>query len=81
MHLGIRQLGYVFTGWGVMVAVFAVFVAPRAQARFGTPRTLYVTLALLALDLLVIAAFTSSQGDADRGRHRLGRRSSGSTTP
>ncbi len=61
MHLGIHQLGYVFTGWGVMVAVFAVFVAPRAQARFGTPRTLYVTLALLALDLLVIAAFTSSQ--------------------
>ena len=61
MHLGIHQLGYVFTGWGVMVAIFAVFVAPRAQARFGTPRTLYVTLALLALDLVVIAAFTSSQ--------------------
>ncbi len=61
MHLGIHQLGYVFTGWGVMVAIFAVFVAPRTQARFGTPRTLYVTLALLALDLLVIAAFTSSQ--------------------
>ncbi len=61
MHLGIHQLGYVFTGWGVMVAIFAVFVAPRAQSRFGTPRTLYVTLALLALDLVVIAAFTSSQ--------------------
>jgi MFS family permease len=61
MHLGIHQLGYVFTGWGVMVAIFAVFVAPRAQARFGTPRTLYVTLALLALDLLVIAMFTSSK--------------------
>ena len=61
MHLGIHQLGYVFTGWGVMVAIFAVFVAPRVQARFGTPRTLYVTLALLALDLVVIAAFTWSQ--------------------
>ncbi len=61
MHLGIHQLGYVFTGWGVMVAVFAVFVAPRAQGRFGTPRTLYVTLALLAVDLVVIAVFTSSQ--------------------
>jgi nucleotide-binding universal stress UspA family protein len=61
MHLGIHQLGYVFTAWGVMVAIFAVFVAPRAQARFGTPRTLYVNLALLALDLVVIAAFTSSQ--------------------
>jgi ACDE family multidrug resistance protein len=61
MHLGIHQLGYVFTGWGVLVAIFAVFVAPRAQARFGTPRSLYVNLALLSVDLLVIAAFTSSQ--------------------
>jgi MFS transporter, ACDE family, multidrug resistance protein len=61
MHLGIHELGYVFTGWGVLVAIFAVFVAPRAQRRFGTPRTLYVNLALLAADLAVIAAFTSSQ--------------------
>src|SRR5580693_2411279 len=61
MHLGIHQLGYVFTGWGVLVAIFAVFVAPRAQRRFGTPASLYVNLALLAVDLAVIAAFTSSQ--------------------
>ena len=61
MHLGIHQLGYVFTGWGVMVAIFAVFVAPRLQRRFGTPNTLYVSLALLAIDLLVIAIFSSSK--------------------
>jgi MFS family permease len=61
MHLGIHQLGYVFTGWGILVAIFAVFVAPRAQRRFGTPKSLYVNLALLAVDLAVIAAFTSSQ--------------------
>src|ERR1700740_3053281 len=61
MHLGIHQLGYVFTGWGLLVAIFAVFVAPRAQARFGTPRSLYMNLGLLAIDLLVIAVFTSSQ--------------------
>ncbi len=61
MHLGAHQLGYVFTGWGVLVAIFAVFVAPRAQRRFGTPKSLYVNLALLAVDLVVIAAFTSSQ--------------------
>jgi MFS family permease len=61
MHLGIHELGYVFTGWGVLVAIFAVFVAPRAQRRFGTPASLYVNLALLAADLVVIAAFTSSQ--------------------
>jgi predicted MFS family arabinose efflux permease/nucleotide-binding universal stress UspA family protein len=61
MHLGIHQLGYVFTAWGVLVAIFAVFVAPRAQRRFGTPKTLYVNLALLAADLLVIAIFPSSK--------------------
>jgi MFS transporter, ACDE family, multidrug resistance protein len=61
MRLGIHELGYVFTGWGVLVAIFAVFVAPRAQRRFGTPRSLYVNLALLAVDLAVIAAFTSSR--------------------
>ena len=61
MHLGIHQLGYVFTGWGILVAILAVFAAPRLQARFGTARTLYVNLALLSLDLVVIAVFTSSQ--------------------
>lgn len=61
MRLSIHDLGYTFTGWGVLVAIFAVFVAPRLQARFGTPNTLYVNLALLAADLVVIAAFTSSR--------------------
>lgn len=61
MHLSIHELGYTFTGWGTLVAVFAIFVAPRLQARFGTARTLYVNLILLAIDLVVIAAFTSSQ--------------------
>ncbi|HEX6393870.1 MAG TPA: MFS transporter [Acidimicrobiales bacterium] len=61
MHLGIHELGYVFTAWGVLVAIFAVFVAPRAQARLGTPLSLYINLGLLALDLLVIAAFTTSR--------------------
>ena len=61
MHLGIHELGYVFTGWGILVAIFAVFVAPRAQRRYGTPKSLYVNLALLAADLVVIAAFTTSQ--------------------
>lgn len=61
MHLSIHELGYTFTGWGTLVAVFAIFVAPRLQDRFGTARTLYVNLILLAIDLLVIAAFTSSK--------------------
>ncbi|MHB8191496.1 MAG: MFS transporter [Ferrimicrobium sp.] len=61
MHLGIHQLGYTFTAWGVLVGIFAVFVAPRLRRRFGTPATLYANLALLATDLIVIAVFTNSQ--------------------
>jgi MFS family permease len=61
MHLGIHQLGYVFTAWGVLVAIFAVFVAQRLQRRFGTPNTLYVSFAVLSIILIVIGAGTSSQ--------------------
>ncbi|HEX3589783.1 MAG TPA: MFS transporter [Pseudonocardiaceae bacterium] len=61
MHLSIHQLGYVFTGWGILVAIFAVFVAQRLQRRFGTPNTLYVSFAVLSIILIVIGAGTSSQ--------------------
>jgi MFS transporter, ACDE family, multidrug resistance protein len=60
MGLSIYGLGAVFFGWGVLVAVFSVFVAPRLQARFGTAPVLYVNLALFAGVLAVIAAFTDS---------------------
>ncbi|MEU5611848.1 MFS transporter [Streptomyces sparsogenes] len=61
MELGTHELGYVFTGWGLLVAVFSVFVAPRLQARLGTARALYLNLVLFALDILVIGLFTSSR--------------------
>ncbi|RIJ76788.1 MFS transporter [Nakamurella silvestris] len=48
------KLGMVFCAWGVLVALFSVFAAPRLQGRFGTPRTLYVAFGLLAVDLAVI---------------------------
>ena len=53
------QLGAVFCGWGVLVAVFSVFVAPRVHARFGTAPTLYVNFALMAADLAVIGVFST----------------------
>jgi predicted MFS family arabinose efflux permease len=54
MHLSPLRLGAVFCGWGVLVALFAVFGAPWLKARFGTPRTLYGNFALIAVDLAVI---------------------------
>ncbi|MEV0720188.1 MFS transporter, partial [Asanoa sp. NPDC050611] len=35
MELDAHRLGLVFTGWGLLVALFSVFFAPRLQARFG----------------------------------------------
>ncbi|GLY81638.1 MFS transporter [Actinoallomurus iriomotensis] len=61
MDLGAHELGYVFTGWGVFVAIFAIFGALRLQARLGIARALYVNLALFAVDVLVIAVFTTSK--------------------
>jgi ACDE family multidrug resistance protein len=61
MHLGIHQLGLVFTGWGILVAIFSVFGAPRLQARFGIAPTLYVNLALFASTIVVIGLGTSHQ--------------------
>jgi MFS transporter, ACDE family, multidrug resistance protein len=51
---GAHELGLIFCGWGLCVAVTSVFVAPRLTARFGRRRTLYVMLVLLAADLAVM---------------------------
>jgi ACDE family multidrug resistance protein len=60
MHLSAHKLGIVFTGWGVLVALFSVAVAPRLQRRFGTAPTLYVNMVLLAVLLTVIGIWTDS---------------------
>jgi MFS transporter, ACDE family, multidrug resistance protein len=60
MHLSIYELGGVFFGWGILVAIFSVFVAPRLQRSFGTARTLYANLFLFAALLAVIATWTES---------------------
>ncbi|MBM9510580.1 MFS transporter [Actinacidiphila acididurans] len=62
MHLSPLRLGAVFCGWGVLVAIFAVFGAPALKARFGTARTLYGNMVLMALDTLVIGIFPGHPG-------------------
>nr|WP_281386420.1 MFS transporter [Jiangella mangrovi] len=58
MGLGAIELGLVFTGWGLLVAVFSVFGAPWLQRRLGIARTLYANLACFAVVVLVIAIWT-----------------------
>ncbi|RBY89618.1 MFS transporter [Blastococcus sp. TF02A-30] len=54
MELSALQLGFVFFGWGLFVALFSVVGAPRLQNRFGTARSLYAALLLFAVDLAVM---------------------------
>jgi MFS transporter, ACDE family, multidrug resistance protein len=61
MNLSPIKLGLVFTCWGVLVAIFAVFGAPRLQARFGIARTMYANLLLFAVVILVIAGWTTDR--------------------
>lgn len=54
-HDGIMDIGWTFFGWGVLLAVASVWLAPRLQARFGTVPVLITALGLFGLDLLWMA--------------------------
>ncbi|HWU21636.1 MAG TPA: MFS transporter [Nocardioides sp.] len=53
---GIMQIGWIFFGWGILLAAASVVAAPALQRRFGTLPALVGAMALFALDLLVMAA-------------------------
>ena len=61
MNLSPIRLGLVFTGWGILVAIFAVFGAPRLQASLGIARSMYLNLAAFAVVVLVIAIWTTDR--------------------
>jgi predicted MFS family arabinose efflux permease/nucleotide-binding universal stress UspA family protein len=61
MNLSPIKLGLVFTGWGIFVALFAVFGAPWLQARLGIAKTMYANLAAFAVVVLVIAIWTTDR--------------------
>ena len=61
MALSPIKLGLVFTGWGIFVAIFAVFGAPRLQASLGIAKTMYANLAAFAVVVLVIAIWTTDR--------------------
>jgi MFS transporter, ACDE family, multidrug resistance protein len=62
LALGVHELGYVFFGWGAMLAIFSVVVAPRLRARTGTVPLLTATLLTFAVVLLAMGIGVGSQG-------------------
>lgn len=61
MGLNEHGLGYVFLGWGILLAVTSVFMAPKLQQGFGTIKSMAAMLILFALLLLVMGIWTSNQ--------------------
>jgi MFS family permease len=53
-----HQVGLIFFGWCVLLAVASVWVAPVLQRRFGSVPTVLVSLSLFGLDLAMMAVLT-----------------------
>ncbi len=56
----ILQIGWIFFGWGLLLAFTSVFVAPVVQRWFGSVPSVILMLVLFAADLAMIAMFTST---------------------
>jgi ACDE family multidrug resistance protein len=61
MGLDEHGLGYVFLGWGILLAITSVFMAPKLQQRFGTIKSMCAMLTLFALVLLAMGIWTTTQ--------------------
>jgi len=61
MKLSPIRLGLVFTGWGALVALFAVFGAPWLKERLGLARTMYLNLSCFAVVVAVIGVWTTDR--------------------
>jgi MFS family permease len=61
LGLDAHGLGYVFFGWGVLLAISSVFLAPFVRRRLGLLPALYVAFSFVAADLFAMAIWTSSQ--------------------
>lgn len=57
LGLGVYELGAIFFAWGVLVALSAVYIAPRLLQRYRTTSLLAGVLAIVAVILLVIGVF------------------------
>jgi predicted MFS family arabinose efflux permease len=61
LDMSAAQVGWIFFGWGVLLAITSVWVAPRLEARFGMVNTALGSLGLFTLDLVAMAVWTDSK--------------------
>ena len=61
LGLGAQQIGFIFFGWGLLLALSSVFVAPWIQRRIGTLAAISGALLGFAVILAVMAVGTGSK--------------------
>ncbi|WHY79577.1 MFS transporter [Neobacillus sp. WH10] len=61
MGLDEHGLGFVFLGWGILLAITSVFMAPKLQQWFGTIKSMCAMLIMFALLLFAMGIWTSTQ--------------------
>ncbi|MGZ4443694.1 MAG: MFS transporter [Nocardioidaceae bacterium] len=61
LDMSASQVGWIFFGWGLLLAFTSVIAAPWLQKLFGTVPTVLASLALFAADLAAMAVFTDSK--------------------
>lgn len=59
-EFGAHELGLVFFGWGLALAITSVLVAPALTRRFGLRPVLFTMLAALAICLTLLGVFVQS---------------------
>ncbi len=58
LDMNAHQVGLIFFGWGLLLAITSVWVAPILQRRFGPVPTVLASLTLFAADLVAMAVWT-----------------------
>ena len=61
LDMSASQVGWIFFGWGLLLAFTSVVAAPLLQRRFGTVPTILAALTLFAADLAAMAVWTESK--------------------
>ncbi|MDQ6641585.1 MAG: MFS transporter, partial [Actinomycetota bacterium] len=61
LDMSASQVGFIFFGWGLLLAFTSVWVAPRLQRACGSVPTVLGSLTLFAIDLAAMAVFTDSK--------------------
>ncbi|TQM29081.1 MFS transporter [Nocardia bhagyanarayanae] len=61
LDMGTYAIGFIFCGWGILLALASVLLAPGLQRRFGTLPMMGLALGLFAADLAVMALFAENK--------------------